>query len=212
MDYYKYGETELKYLKSKCDKLSAAIDRIGMIERAVLPQPFHALISSIISQQISTKAADTVKTRLQKLIGDISAENILNASHESIQSCGMSNRKVTYIKGIAEAAHSGVVDFDKLHELSKDEIIKKLTALNGIGVWTVEMLLIFSLSRPDVISYGDLGIRNGMMHLYGLESLSKKEFEVYRKRFMPYNTVASLYFWALAREASFNESKKPPEK
>lgn len=201
MDHYKYGKTELEYLKSKCDKLAAAIDRIGTIKRGVLPQPFQALISSIISQQISTKAADTVKARLNNLIGDISADNILNASHESIQSCGMSNRKVTYIRGIAEAAQTGVVNFDKLHELSNDEIIEKLTALNGIGVWTVEMLLIFSLSRPDVISYGDLGIRNGMMHLYGLDSLSKKEFEVYRKQFSPYNTVASLYFWALAREA-----------
>jgi 3-methyladenine DNA glycosylase/8-oxoguanine DNA glycosylase len=202
MSYYKYGETELEYLRSKCDKLSDAIDRIGMIERGVLPQPFQALISSIISQQISTKAANTVKARLNKLIGIISAENILNASHESIQSCGMSNRKVTYIRGIAEAAQTGVVDFDKLHELSNDVIIEKLTELNGIGVWTVEMLMIFSLSRPDVISYGDLGIRNGMMHLYGLDSLSKKEFEVYRKRFTPHNTVASLYFWALAREAT----------
>jgi len=202
MDYYKYGETELDYLKSKCDKLAIAIDRIGIIKRAILPQPFQALISSIISQQISTKAAATVKTRLSNLIGDISAENILNASHESIQSCGMSNRKVNYIRGIAEAAQSKTVDFDKLHELSNDEIIEKLTALNGVGMWTAEMFMIFSLTRPDIISYGDLAIRNGIMYLYGLDSLSKKEFEVYRKRFSPYNTVASLYFWVLAREAT----------
>ena len=202
MDYYKYGETELDYLKSKCDKLAIAIDRIGMIERPITPEPFSALISSIISQQISTKAAATVKTRLSDLIGDSSAENILNASHESIQSCGMSNRKVNYIRGIAEAAQSKTVDFDTLHELSNDEIIEKLTALNGVGVWTAEMFMIFSLTRPDIISYGDLAIRNGMMYLYGLDSLSKKEFEIYRKRFSPYNTVASLYFWVLAREAT----------
>tara|TARA_R110001583_G_scaffold10417_7_gene47892 strand:+ start:8149 stop:8763 length:615 start_codon:yes stop_codon:yes gene_type:complete len=202
MDYYKYGETELDYLKSKCDKLAIAIDRIGMIERPITPEPFFALISSIISQQISTKAAATVKIRLSNLIGDISAENILNASHESIQSCGMSNRKVNYIRGIAEAAQSKTVDFDKLHELSNEEIIEKLTALNGVGMWTAEMFMIFSLTRPDIISYGDLAIRNGIMYLYGLDSLSKKEFEVYRERFSPYNTVASLYFWVLAREAT----------
>lgn len=202
MDYYKYGETEVNYLRRKCKKLSAAIDRIGMIERPILPNPFQALISSIISQQISTKAAATVKERLKNLIGKISAENILNASPEDIQSCGMSHRKVSYIRGIADAAKLGVIDFEKLGELSNEEIIKKLTALNGIGLWTAEMLLIFSLTRPDIISYGDLAIRNGIMHLYGLESLSKKEFEVYRKRFTPHNTVASLYFWALAREAT----------
>ncbi len=202
MDYYKYGETEVNYLKSKCKKLSKAIDRIGMIERSIIPESFPALISSIISQQISTKAAATVKERLKNLIGEISAENILNASHESIQACGMSNRKVNYIRGIAEAAQSGLINFDKLDELSNEEIIEKLTALNGIGVWTAEMLMIFSLSRPDIISYGDLAIRNGVMNLYGLESLSKKEFEVYRKLFSPYNTVASLYFWVIAKEAT----------
>ena len=201
MDYYKYGETELEYLRSKCDKLSAAIDRIGMIERPIIPEPFPALISSIISQQISTKAAATVKERLKDLIGEISAKNILNANEETIQSCGLSFRKVSYIRGIAEAAESGVIDFDKLDELSNDEIIEKLTALNGVGLWTAEMLLIFSLTRPDIISYGDLAIRNGIMNLYGLNSLSKKDFEVYRQRFSPYNSVASLYFWALAKEA-----------
>jgi len=201
MGYYKYGEKEINYLKGKCEKLAKAIDRIGMIERPVLPHPFQALISSIISQQISTKAAKTVKERLNKLIGTVSAENILNASHESIQACGMSNRKVNYIRGIAEAAQSDFINFDKLDELSNEEIIEKLTALNGVGVWTAEMLMIFSLSRPDIISYGDLAIRNGIMNLYGLESLSKKEFEVYRKRFSPYNTVASLYFWVIAKEA-----------
>ncbi|MGZ2369964.1 DNA-3-methyladenine glycosylase family protein [Ancylomarina sp. YFZ004] len=200
MEYYKYGEKEVNYLKSKCEKMNEAINRIGMIERPILPHPFQALISSIISQQISTKAAKTVKERLNKLIGNISAENILNASHESIQSCGMSNRKVTYIRGIAEAEQAGTIKFDKLHELSNEEIIVKLTALNGIGVWTAEMLMIFSLRRPDIISYGDLAIRNGIMKLYDLDSLSKKEFEVYRKRFSPYNTVASLYFWALVKE------------
>ncbi len=201
MDYYKYGKTELEYLRSKCDKMAKAIDRIGMIERPILPHPFQALISSIISQQISTKAAKTVKERLNNLIGIVNAENILNASHESIQACGMSNRKVNYIRGIAEAEQSGLIDFGKLHELSNEEIIEKLTTLNGVGVWTAEMLLIFSLTRPDIISYGDLAIRNGIMKMYNLDSLSKKEFDVYRKRFSPYSTVASLYFWVIAKEA-----------
>jgi len=201
MDYYKYGTKEIDYLKSKCEILATSITRIGMINRKISPQPFQALISSIISQQISTKAADTVWERLKELLGEVNAETIIEAKPESIQKCGMTNRKVTYIRGIAEAAKSGNIDFVRLHRLSDEEIIKKLTALNGIGIWTVEMLLIFSLCRPDVISYGDLGIRKGIMHLYGLESLSKKEFEIYRQQFSPYNTVASLYFWRLAREA-----------
>ncbi|EQB90222.1 hypothetical protein M918_01105, partial [Clostridium sp. BL8] len=100
--------------------------------------------------------------------------------------------------GIAEAAISGEVDFSTLHTLTDEEIVKKLSALKGVGVWTAEMLLIFSLCRPDVVSFGDLAIRRGMMNLYGLKELPKEKFERYKKRYSPYGTVASLYLWALS--------------
>jgi DNA-3-methyladenine glycosylase II len=107
-------------------------------------------------------------------------------------------KKVGYIKGIAEEAMSGEIDFNNLNSLSDEEIIKKLTALHGIGVWTVEMLLIFSLNRPNIVSYKDLAICRGMMNLYGLKTLSKEQFEKYKKRYSPYGSVASLYLWHLS--------------
>ena len=110
----------------------------------------------------------------------------------------MSLRKAGYIKGIAEAALSGQVEFGKLQFLEDEEIIKKLSALPGVGNWTVEMLLIFSLCRPDVVSYKDLAIRRGMMNLYQLEELSFQDFARYRKKYSPYGSVASLYLWALS--------------
>jgi len=198
--YFVYGQKEIEHLKRQDQVLGAAIDRIGMIKRAVIPDPFTALISSVVSQQISGKAAETVWKRLENLLGEITPEAIAEADLEAIQKCGISMRKAEYIKGIAAAAVSGRVDFNNLHTLSDQDVIKKLTALRGVGVWTAEMLLIFSLCRPDVVSFHDLGIRRGMMYLYGLNELSRQTFERYRRRYSPYGTVASLYLWALAKE------------
>lgn len=200
MQIFEYGQKEIDYLKSKDKKLGAAIDQIGMIKRKITPEPFTALVSSIVGQQISSKAADTVWRRLNELLGTITPENIAKADIAAIQSCGMSIRKAQYIKGIAEAALSGQVDFEHLDQLSDEEIIKKLTALHGVGVWTAEMLMIFSLCRPNIVSYKDLAIRRGMMKLYGLKELPMEKFERYRKRYSPYGSVASLYLWALSVE------------
>lgn len=198
MPFFQYGQKEMDYLKSKDQKLGEAIERIGMIQREVIPDPFSALISSVVGQQISNKAAATVWKRLSVLLGSITPERIAQADLMEIQGCGMSERKAGYIKGIAGAAMGGAVDFRTLDKLRDEEIIQKLSSLHGVGIWTAEMLLIFSLCRPDVVSYRDLGIRRGMMNLYGLQELPKDEFERYRKRYSPYGSVASFYLWALA--------------
>ena len=255
--FFVYGEKELEYLRGRDTKLGAAIDRIGRIERAVNPDLFSALIESVVGQQISTKAAATVRERLFDLCG-LDAERLHALTIEEVQGCGMSLRKAGYIKGIADAVVSatpenppifqnpltrvslytttrllspkvgttaldffenhkkfsmrnaksrrvlrccsGGIDLGKLAEMDDAEVIRELSALNGIGVWTAEMMLIFSLMRPDVVSYGDLGIRRGMMRLYGLEELPRAEFERYRARYSPYGTVASLYLWAISAE------------
>lgn len=198
MPFFEYGPKEMAYLKSKDKKLGAAIDEIGLIRRQIIPDPFIALVFSIVSQQISSKAAETVWNRLGTQLGNITPESIAAANLSEIQGCGMSSRKAGYIKGIADAAISGVVDFNTLHTLSDQDIIQKLSALHGVGVWTAEMLLIFSLCRPNVLSYKDLAICRGIMNLYGLKDLSRERFERYRKRYSPYGSVASLYLWALS--------------
>lgn len=198
MEIFKYGQREIEYLKGRDKKLGAAIDKIGMIEREIIPEPFTALVASIVDQQISSKAAKTVWNRLVNLLGEVTPESINRASIPQIQGCGMTTRKAGYIKGIAEAAISGEINFNELDKLTDAEIIKKLSALNGVGIWTAEMLLIFSLGRSDVVSYGDLAIRRGMMNLYGLKELSREEFNKYKKRYSPYGSVASLYLWALS--------------
>lgn len=198
MSYFKYTKKEIEFLKKRDPILGDEIDKIGMIKRKVEPDIFQSLISSIISQQISTKAAITVKERLAELIGDISPENLEQVELESIQKCGMSLRKAGYIKGIANAAITKTVDFQNLHNLSDKEVIEELVKLKGVGEWTAEMLLIHSLQRPNILSYKDLGIRRGIMRLYNIEKLPEKDFEQYRERYSPYCTVASIYLWEIS--------------
>ncbi|WP_042350615.1 DNA-3-methyladenine glycosylase family protein [Bacillus massiliigorillae] len=197
METFKYGDTELDYLKMKDEKLAHLIEQHGMIERKVTPDLFTALINSVVSQQISTKAAATVWNRLIQHLGEISPQIIANATVEEIQQCGLSTRKANYIKGIGDAVVNGELQLDEFPKLSDQEVIDRLSSLHGIGVWTAEMLLIFSMQRSDIISWGDLGIRRGLTRLYALEDLTKEQFNEYKKRYSPYGSVASLYIWKL---------------
>lgn len=200
MEIFKYGQKELDYLKKKDKKLGLAIDQIGWIEREVTPDLFTALIRSIVGQQISSKAAATVWNRILERFDAITPQTMVSASVEEIQQCGLSTRKAGYIKGVSDSVAKGNLNLSHLTELPDQEIIKRLSSLNGIGIWTAEMLLIFSMERSDVVSWGDLAIRRGMINLYGLADLTKEQFMKYRKRYSPYGSVASLYLWALAKE------------
>ncbi len=197
---FTYGEKETEYLKSRDRKLGEVIDRMGFLEVEVMPDVFTALVFSIINQQVSSKAADTVWARLQEMAGTMSPEFILAMDAEALQKCGTTHKKISYIRGIAEAVVTGQVDFTKLRHMSDKQVINYLSSLHGIGPWTAEMLLIFSLNRPDVVSYDDLAIRRAMMKLYGLTELTKEQFQRYRKRYSPYGSVASLYLWDLSVE------------
>ncbi len=198
MPIFRYGQTEIDHLKRRDRKLGAAIDMIGAIEREIRPDPFEALVMSVVAQQISNKAANAIRGRLRALLGRITPDRIAETDVSDIQKCGLSGRKAEYIKGAAGAAVRGEVDFSRFDEMADEEIIDRLSSLRGIGVWTAEMLLLFSLCRPDVVSWGDQAIRRGMMNLYGLKGLTKEQFERYRKRYSPYGSVASLYLWVLA--------------
>jgi len=202
MEFFRYGVTEIAYLKRRDKRLGIAIERIGLIQREIITDLFAALVHSIVGQQISAKAAVTVWKRLQEYFCEITPQKIAAATAAEIQQCGLSMRKASYIKGIGEAVVKGELNIGEFPQLTDGEIIERLSALNGIGVWTAEMLLIFSLERPDVVSWGDLAIRRGIMRLYGLKKLDKAAFERYKKRYSPYGSVASLYLWAVAAEQS----------
>lgn len=194
-----YGEKELEYLSKKDRKLAALIERYGWIECELRSDIFSSIVRSIINQQISNKAADTVCRRLEEKFSAVTPLALDGASVEEIQKIGISTRKARYIKGICAAALSGGIDFQALAEMPDEEIIERLTALKGVGVWTVEMLLIFSLGRKDIVSWNDYAIRKGMCLLYGHRELSPAAFARYRKRYSPCGSVASLYLWRQLR-------------
>lgn len=200
MQIFKYDATEMNYLKSRDALLGVAMDRIGKVERRVIPDLFTALIHAIVGQQISTKAAATVWGRILKCYGAVTPQIIAGAPVEEIQQCGLSTRKAGYIKNAGEKIVSGELNLEELYALPDNKVIERLSALRGIGTWTAEMLLFNSMERPDVVSWGDIAIRRGMMKLYGLPELTKKQFDEYRKIYSPYGSVASIYLWEIYGE------------
>ncbi|MGM0395733.1 MAG: DNA-3-methyladenine glycosylase family protein [Bacillota bacterium] len=195
MEYFEYGSKEKEYLSKRDPVIRDLIEKYGHIQREINPDPFSALVGSIISQQISTKAAETVEARLLVKAGELSPDKLWRMSEEEIQECGLSFRKAGYIKGIAQAAVEGKVDFEGLREMENHEIVESLVCLKGVGKWTAEMMLIFSYQRMDVLSFDDLGIRRGLSRAYGLEEIRKEQHDRFRELFSPYGTVASLYIW-----------------
>jgi len=196
MVIFEYGAKELSWLAKKDKRMAQAIERIGVISRPMMPDLFAALIRNIVDQQISTKAALTVNGRLTALAGSITPVTIEQLTAVQIQACGMSMKKALYIKGAATAVMSGELDLASIGTYTDGEVITALSRLPGIGIWTAEMLMMFSMGRPDVLSWGDLAIRRGMMNLYRHSELPRERFERYRRRYSPYGSTASLYLWA----------------
>lgn len=197
---FAYGETETRFLTEQDPVLGTAIARIGHIERAVIPDLLAALINSIAGQQISGKALATVWARLCDRLGEMTPESVLDAGEDGLRACGLSGRKAGYMLAAARAVQDGTLPIHSLVDKTDEEVIKILTALPGVGRWTAEMLLIFSLERPDVLAFDDFGIRKGLCRLYGLEEITRTQFAMYRARYTPYATVAGLYLWAVAAE------------
>lgn len=198
--FFQYGSIETDYLAARDPVLGDAIARIGHIDRVVIPDLFAALINSIAGQQISGKALATVWARLCDRLGEITPAAVLAAGEDNLRACGLSGRKAGYMLAAARAVQDGTLPIHSLVEKSDEEIICTLTALPGVGRWTAEMLLIFSLERPDVLAFDDFGIRKGICRLYGLDELTRAQFAVYRARYTPYATVAGLYLWEIAAQ------------
>lgn len=197
-EFFKYGDKELAYLKSKDKKLALAIDQIGMLERKIIPDVFCALVHAIIGQQISTKAHQTIWDRLEIKLRIINPTTIIKLSDEELQRIGISFKKVGYIKNIAQKVLDKELDIENLKTLSDEEVCEELVKLKGIGKWTAEMIMIFSMQRMNILSFGDLAIVRGMRMLYHHREIKPDKFTKYWKRYSPYASVASFYFWAIA--------------
>lgn len=197
--YFVYGEREIAHLSRADALLGQAIAAIGPLRRPLEPDLFAALVNCIIGQLISSKAAATASRRLLALCHAVTPANLSRLPAAAIQTCGITMKKATAIHDIAAAVAAGAVDLAALHDLDDEAVITHLTALPGVGRWTAEMMLLHALARPDIVSWGDIAIRRGMRHLYGLASLDKRTFDHYRAAYAPYGSVASIYLWELSR-------------
>jgi DNA-3-methyladenine glycosylase II len=154
------------------------------------------MIKSVVSQQLSVKAADTIYKRFIGLFGSADfpkAEDILATEDEKLRSAGLSYSKISYIKSIANAFISDLIDQDKVKKQSDEEVIQELIQIRGIGRWTAEMVLIFALQRPDVFSIDDLGVRNAITKLYGITD--RKEMVALAEQWKPHRSYACWYLW-----------------
>lgn len=196
--YFPYGEKEVTYLKSRDKRLAEMIDKVGMVKRRVIPDLFAALVHSIVGQQISTKAHETIWRKMVDALGEITPEVVLSLSRETLQAFGITFKKVDYIRAAAQKIASDEFDIHALRTMDDADVCTRLSALDGIGVWSAEMLMLFSMQCPNVLSYGDLAIQRGLRMVYHHRKIDRKLFEKYRRKFSPYCSVASLYLWAVA--------------
>jgi DNA-3-methyladenine glycosylase II len=199
----------IAYLKRRDPALGVIIDRVGDFVLKPERDIFTALVRAIISQQISTGAARSIYKRLCDRVGGEKKlrTGLTTLDLQELRAVGVSAQKAGYLLDLATKVSEGTVVLDRLSELSNEQIIEQLTQVKGIGLWTVQMLLIFSLGRLDVFPGGDLGIRTAIQRLYRRRTLPTKPTHLrkYEKLWQPYASIASWYCW---RCLEFDEYKK----
>ena len=169
------------------------------------------MAEAIVYQQLTGKAAATIFARLLAIFPDTperpTAEQLLGASDEQLRGAGLSRSKLLSLRDLARKSVNGELPIlPEIHDLADEAIIERLTEVRGIGRWTVEMLLIFRLGRPDVLPADDYGLRKGFAIAYGRELPSRKELETYGLRWKPYRSVASWYLWRAVERATANKA------
>src|SRR5437763_3457877 len=189
----------INHLK-ECDPvLRAIIERVGPFRMEYGEPQFCSVAEAIVYQQLNGKAAITIFKRFAALAGEpLTPEGILKLSDEQMRSVGLSKQKSSYLKDMAERAARGELDFTRLPKMSDDEVIKHLTQVKGVGVWTAHMFLMFTLRRPNVLPTGDFGVQMAIKMHYKKRKLPKPEqMEKIAKPWEPYRSIACWYLWRI---------------
>jgi DNA-3-methyladenine glycosylase II len=178
-------------------RLAEIIKRTGRHRPDFTPRdPLAALVRALVSQQLSTKAADTIHKRVRQLMPSLSAQNILRVDPADFRAAGLSGQKVAYLRDLAERVVDGRLDLSSLGDKSDDEVIEAIVAVKGFGRWSAQMFLMFCLHRPDVLPTGDLGIVKGMQGVLGMKRRpAARTMERAAKAWQPYRTIACWYVW-----------------
>jgi len=196
-----FNQRTLDKFAKQAPELESALRKAKMKHEPTLQSPFEMLTRSIIYQQLAYKAAKTIHDRFLALVGKLTPTRVLARSQEELRSVGLSRQKASYIHNVAEAFSRGgslwkYRTIESLSKLTSKEITDMFVKIKGVGVWTVQMYLIFSLGRLDVMSSGDLGVRKGIMRLYNLETIpSEKEVDKIAEAWHPLETVGTYLAW-----------------
>lgn len=185
------------HLKKSDPVLRAIIGRVGPYRIEYGPPEFQSLAESIVYQQLNGKAASTIFERFAALAGDpVTPKGILKLTESQMRSVGLSKQKSSYLRDMAERATRGDLDFSKLHELPDEEVVKHLTQVKGVGEWTAQMFLMFTLRRPNVLPTGDFGVQTAIKKHYNKRKLPKPlQMEKIARPWEPYRSVACWYLW-----------------
>ena len=205
----------IKCLAEGDECLKRLIDETAAFEPEIEEgqSPYEALLEAVAYQSISGKAAATIFGRIKALSGNGRAptpEQILKLRAPALRKAGLSGAKILAMKDLARKTLAGVVPtLEQAHEMSDEALVERLVSVRGIGVWSVEMFLIFRLGRPDVLPIHDLGVRKGWSITYGKRRMPKpKELLAFGERWRPYRTVASWYMWRAFERAGHSVTNK----
>jgi DNA-3-methyladenine glycosylase II len=193
-----YAEIALAHLRSADPVMRGIIDEVGTFTLRPEQDRFRMLVRSIISQQISTGAARSIRQRLEELAAPegLSASSLMRFSPQQLRSAGISPQKAKYILHLSASVQDGSVNLRQIGRFSDERVIEQLTRVKGIGRWTAQMFLIFALGRPDVFPHDDLGVRSAIRDRYGLDDLPNVETSCsIAEKWRPYASVASWYCW-----------------
>lgn len=194
--------TAERHLSRRCKHMKSLIRTHGPSTLGARRRdPFHVLTSSIIGQQLSSKAADTIQARVHALVGAkarLTPAQLLSVTPEQLRSCGLSNAKAKWLRAASEKVLAGELDFKQLAGADDATALKTLDDLPGVGLWTAQMFMIFALDRLDIFSMGDVGLRNGVNRLFnqGARLDEPATLEIVQ-RWAPYRSLASWYLWSV---------------
>ncbi|PKK86879.1 MAG: DNA-3-methyladenine glycosylase 2 family protein [Tenericutes bacterium HGW-Tenericutes-8] len=193
---YRNDSKEVQYLINKDQRLKELFAKKAEIIVTIDDDYFVSLVGTIVAQQLSSKVARTIYSRLSNLFdGNMNAEKILATRDEDLRSIGLSFQKIKYVKSLATCYLDQTIDLAHLDEMSDDQIIQMLIKIKGIGIWSAQMFLLFSLGREDVFSVLDLGLRNAVKLIYGNPDLTHQDIELLSEKWIPYRSIVSHYLW-----------------
>lgn len=191
-------EKVIAHFQQHDEKLAKVLSTINLsdwLEDRPSSDHFYNLSRNIIYQQLAGKAADAVFARFQNLVGEVKPERVVTFEDQSFRDVGLSWAKAKYIKDLAAKVISGDVVLDNIDTLDDESVVKELIKVKGIGVWTAEMFLLFTLHRENIFSYGDLGLKNGFAKLYGISSPTPTQFGEVVDLWSPYKSYGSIALW-----------------